>query len=1056
MIRMEFSLLGPLECRVRGESVPLGRPQARAVLAVLLLERGRVVTLDRLSQLLWEGRPPPAARSTIQSHISRLRGVLRAAGAERYGVRLLSHGTGYRLEAPTEAVDLARFQTLLGEARDQPDPAARAAGLRAALALCRGPALADLVGPIRSRLAPALDELTAQVHEEAAELELSLGRHRELIGELAALVARYPLRERPVSLLMLAQYRSGRQADALATYRAARQRLVDQLGIEPGAELRELEQAILAQDLALRLPASAVPLVDRPQVTWRGPRSRLTSIVGRERELTELSLLLADHRLVTVVGIGGVGKTTLALHLAESLPASRVRAVTVLPLAPVWGEDEAVLALGAILEVRGATVRELLAACAAALARQPQLLVLDNCEHLTAAAAGLVRKLLAASSDLRVLATSREPLGLSEEMVWRLEPLPVPAGEPAKLTESAAVKLFLRRARETDRTFTHDPSNLAAAARIARAVDGLPLALELAAGRLRSFAAPDLADQLERHLERDLGLLATDRHQADPRHTAVTSTLDWSYRLLTSEQQRLLTRLSVFRGGFTAAAAQAVCGGRPLHPDRVPDLLVSLVERSLVQPYDVAQGRYRLLEVVRSDAGQRLVASGEADAMAGRHLAHWLGLARANDRRPHDDRIAGLLALLPELENLRAALDHGYATGRVGEAVELTGLLFDLWSVHDQSMAEGDHWLSRAEPHLAACPPELRALMLFNRGVMLAHRHDYRAGYPLVRLAAEAAGNPGQRAEAAIGAVRAAVRLLLPDAPAQAEQEFARWSTADDPHLLLHAMAMRGEALLVWGRYRQALELCDRYAAEAAASSPADEIRYHVVRCLAALGCRDLQLADAAAGALRRALERPGSYLAFATPAQALGLHALIRQPDDMAIASLAGLIRTADVLHLPSSSPAYALRILLAEARRRSGQPTAARALLAQALGDAAGRSNYMDSLPGVVGAALLAADLGDWAEASRLAGGWDRTRRQLGLPAPLGFAEPVAEVFGLDPAAGPLPDGPARAGAAVTASAVAVGAGAVRPTPPDAAEPAVARLIAEAYAWAAGATDP
>lgn len=290
---MEFSLLGPVECRVQGEPVRLGRPQARAVLAILLLERGRVVPIERLFQLLWEGRPPPGARSTVQSHVSRLRTALLAAGAERYGVGLETHGTGYLVEAPADAVDLSRFRTLVGRARRHPDLGERVAGLRAALGLCRGPALADLPGPVRDQLAPGLDELVIGVWEECIDLELALGRHRELLEELAALVARHPLRERLVGQLMLAQYRSGQQAAALATYRATRQRLVDELGIEPGAELRELEQAVLAQD---------------PALGWRGPRSRLTSIVGREAELAELSTLLADRRLVTVLGVGGVGK----------------------------------------------------------------------------------------------------------------------------------------------------------------------------------------------------------------------------------------------------------------------------------------------------------------------------------------------------------------------------------------------------------------------------------------------------------------------------------------------------------------------------------------------------------------------------------------------------------------------------------------------------------------------------------------------------------------------------------------------------------------------------
>ncbi|MEV4256488.1 BTAD domain-containing putative transcriptional regulator, partial [Spirillospora sp. NPDC049652] len=475
---MKFRVLGSPEVLDGDRPVPLGTGRPRLLLLMLLAAANRTVTDDRLTDGLWPHGPPPSARKNLQSYVVRLRRALDDPA------RIVRDAAGYRLTAATTEIDALRFEDLVGRARETADARRRGALFAEALGLWRGAAYcgdADAAGLQDEAL--RLDELRLTAVEEHAETGLALGRHERLVPELSAFVRSHPLRERPAAQLMVALYRSGRRAEALEVYRDARARLADELGLDPSPTLRGVHQAVLSGDPALDLAAAAGP------PPWRGPRSPVEEVIGRDRECAELAGLVRTHRLVTVTGPGGVGKTTLALRVAAREAPSG--GVAVLALAHLSRDDDVFAELAALLDVtgdgeaarRGVEER---------LRDGERLLVLDNCEHLAEPCARLVARLVPACPGLRILATGRRPLGVPGEVVRPLAPLPVPAADEV----TGAVRLFARRAREAapDVDLAAAPG---AAGRVCRAVDGLPLALELAAARLRAFGPDQLADHLE-------------------------------------------------------------------------------------------------------------------------------------------------------------------------------------------------------------------------------------------------------------------------------------------------------------------------------------------------------------------------------------------------------------------------------------------------------------------------------------------------------------------------------------------------------------------------------
>ena len=697
---MEFAILGPLEVRDGPAPVRVPGAKERALLADLLVNAGRVVPADRLVEDLWGDDPPGNPANTLQGRVSALRRALGPAGGA-----LVTRPPGYLLEAGPEQVDAGRFERLVAEAT----AAAAGEGPRAArqleeaLGLWRGPALAEFADqPWAQAEAARLEELRLAATEALVELRLAAGGHAGLVGELEGLVAAHPTRERLRGQLMVALYRSGRQADALGAYQQAREVLAEELGIDPSPELQRLHHQILLQDPALEaaVPDRALPRHNLPE--------RLTSLVGREGELREVAKLVEEHRLVTVTGPGGAGKTSLAVALAERLAAGYPDGVWLVELAALREPallGEAVAAVLGLDEAAGTGTPPPSRAerLASFVPDKAMLLVLDNCEHLVEACAGLARRLLEAGPRLRVLATSREVLGVPGEVVWPIPPLAVPAAAddtdagtaedarqataPEALAGFDAVRLFVERAASADPGFVLDAASAPVVAELCRRLDGLPLAIELAAARTRALPPVELAARLEDRFR----LLAGGARALDPRQQTLRATVDWSWDLLEERDRRLLRRLSVFSGGWTVAAAEAVCGGDGLEAAEILDGLFRLVDRSLIvrgttpavprTPPVVAAGgdpaRFTMLETLRAYGAERLAEAGESGTLAARHTAWCLQLAE--QAAAHRTARPWLRRVAADYDNLRAALDRTVAGRDVETALRLAAALAWFW-----------------------------------------------------------------------------------------------------------------------------------------------------------------------------------------------------------------------------------------------------------------------------------------------------------------------------------------------------------------------------------------
>ncbi|MFB4271332.1 BTAD domain-containing putative transcriptional regulator [Nonomuraea sp. GTA35] len=695
---MWFGVLGPLAVRDNeGRPVKVLEVKVRALLADLLIHEGRPVTADRLIDDLWGAQPPGNPANALQAKVSQLR---RVVGRDRVAYQ----APGYLLRlGPADEVDADRFLALVAGARSA-DPAARAALLAEALELWRGPAYADFADEEFARAAAhRLTEQRLAVVEEQAESRLAAGDHLLLTGELAALVARHPLRERLRAVQLRALYLAGRQGEALASYEELRHRLADELGVDPSPELAALHQAILRQDASLGPPPGV------PDRLLSNLPAQLTALVGRGPALEEVDRLLGGARLVTLIGLGGVGKTRVAVEVAARIAALEDSSRAARFPDGVWlveladqrgGVADLAQAVAATLGLSGdvpggtpgaGTARAPTDRLVSALRERRILLVLDNCEQVVEPAAELVDLLLRAAPGAKVLATSREPLGLAGETVYLVEPL-----QPAD-----AIRLFTERASASAPGFVPDGENREAVAEICHRLDGIPLALELAATRVRGLGVRELAARLENRFR----VLTTGQRTAPARQQTLRAVIDWSWELLSEPERMVLRRLAVFAGGCTLDAAEAVCAGAGVARDEVLDLVTRLVDRSLVVMTGSPAGpRYRLLESVAAYARERLREAGELADVRERHLHHYLDLAEQAEPQLRGARQQAWLGRLDaEAANVRSALQEAVSPDTAvlssaaavgdGAAVRLSTALCWWWLLRGR-LSEGRRALS--------------------------------------------------------------------------------------------------------------------------------------------------------------------------------------------------------------------------------------------------------------------------------------------------------------------------------------------------------------------------
>jgi predicted ATPase/DNA-binding SARP family transcriptional activator len=701
---MEFRLLGPLEVHAAGGPLPLGPPKQRTLLALLLMRANEVVSRDVAIDTVWGEGPPERAANALQVYVHGLRKVL---GQERIERR----GAGYALHAEHDEVDVLRFERLFEQGRAAlaaNTPAAAEQRFADALALWRGEPLADLPGDALSDERGRLAELRLHSLELDIDARLTLGRQDELIAELETLVAGNPFRERFRAQQMLALYRAGRQAEALQAFQAARRTLSDELGLEPSLVLSELERAILRHDPSLRLAER------RPELRLPQPR---TPTVGRALDVAAVTARLrdADTRLLTLTGAGGIGKTRLAVEAAADLGSTLADGAFFVDLAPVADPAQVAPAIAAMLEVAGEDRQPALEAVVATLRGLEAVLVLDNFERLLASA-NVVARILDGAPRIRILVTSRTPLRLTGEQEYAVQPLATPMGHEGfeALARNDSVAVFVSRAHAADRAFRFDDDNADDVAAVCRALEGLPLALELAAARVKLLTAAQIRERLEYPLD----VLTGGSRDLPERQQALRATIDWSYDLLAEGAQRLLAELSVFAGGCTLDAAEAVC-------DAELEALTSLLDNSLLRRSEAlgSEPRFRMLDAVREYATERL-GKVAADPVRERHAGYYASLAEriAPDLRG-PGMTAAFAALSAERDNLLAALTHALAHDReVGFRI-VSALRPLATAAREREVVD---WLEAAfrEQPEASTSAQVGALVVLGRHHMIAGRYE--------------------------------------------------------------------------------------------------------------------------------------------------------------------------------------------------------------------------------------------------------------------------------------------------------------------------------------------
>jgi predicted ATPase/DNA-binding SARP family transcriptional activator len=757
---VKIHLLGPVEVLGPGGVVELHGGGQRTLIARLALPPDKTVTRGALIDALWADAGPPAAPKTLHSHLAHLRRRLREAGLPDL---IATRDSGYVLRAPADAVDAIRFETFSAQGRNAlaaGDLKAATESLQAALKMWRGEALTDCrSGEWRRAETTRLNEARLAATEDLISARLALGEHVTAVGELEFLVIQHPFREQLWEQLILALYRSGRQADALSAFQRARATLIDELGIEPGPKLRRLETAILTADPSLDQPVA-------PEVTVTGHRFRgrlpvpLTRLVGREADMATLRQSLVQRRLVTITGPGGCGKTRLAVAIA----AQYAKPVCFVDLAPLTESDLVPQAVADALGLSEQGGRSIIDSLVDHLADQVLLLVLDNCEHLIDACAQLACALLPSCPELRVLATSREPLRVPGETIHALRPLATPdPGAPQShrdLLHYDAVRLFLDRAQDAGAQIGTDGATAHEMALICARLDGLPLALELAAARAATLPIRQIAE----HLDDRFHTLLSGSQVARPQHRALHTTIKWSYDLLNPDERALFRRLAVFAGSFGLSAVTALWP----HGDDAADLLGRLVEKSLVAK-EAGAPRYRLLDTIHQFAAAQLVGNELADARQ-RHAEFNLALAeRAEEHLDGVSAVEWLDRLTTEHENFRAAITWTMAHPDPALALRLAGSLSRYCRLRGH-YGDGRKWLAGALDHGGQAADALRAKAIAGAVTLTFLQCDYDAAAQL------------------------------------AEQSLDLYQSLDDVHGVASTRLLLGSICREQASYRQALE----------------------------------------------------------------------------------------------------------------------------------------------------------------------------------------------------------------------------------------------------------
>jgi predicted ATPase/DNA-binding SARP family transcriptional activator len=937
---MQVRLFGELEALAAGVPVPVRGARQRALLALLALQRGQPVSADRLIDTLWGDGQAANPANALQAQIGQLR---RTFGA----TAIVTSDAGYALDVQPDQVDVVRFEQLVAKGRRlaaDGELASASATLTAALGLRRGEPLAEFAyagffDAERTRL----DELILVATESRAGADLGLGRPGELAGELEVLCREHPLRERLWELLILALYRSGRQAEALRAFTEVRDHLADELGIDPGPALRELQARILAQDPSLApasVPARPAPVpaggtVAAP-VTAGNLRELLGRFVGRDAELAQLREAVRSSRLVTLTGPGGAGKTRLAVEAAAALRPEHPDGAWLVELAGVTRPDGVVPAAATALGAASAalaspqptgSITELIVRH---LAGRSLVLVLDNCEHVIGEAAALTDTLVGAVPGLRLIATSREPLGIPGEVL-------VPVGG---LAPAAAAELFVDRARAVRPGFTADGPAAGMIEDICRRLDGLPLAVELAAARLRALPLATLAERLDDRFR----LLSRGARTALPRQQTLRAVVDWSYDLLFSDERRLFARLAAFTGGCGLTAAEAVCADDQVPPGEILDVLSRLVDKSLVTASSGdGEARFGQLQTLWQYGRERLAESGEADSIGARHGAYYRQLAteahqglRGATGPECRDR------LVAESGNLRAALDWYIAGGDADAALSLASGMAWLWFINADFL-EGARWLGDALGAEGPRRPETEATARLWHGYCVGMSRNPASGVV--------------ECEAAVAALRAGhdrVRL--------AEALVICATVLGFAHHFERSLDALSEArdLLEPGGHDRLLGVHDLI----------------VAWNLLSLG----RLEDAEPVA-RSSLERfdaAGEVLLVVSPLNALASIAEIRGDLDAASAAYEALLARCRATGQPLQVP-FSL-VALAALRARQGDDEAADALYAEAIGCS---FNPWVSADAMIGQAAVARRLGDLPRARALLDAAAGHYRRIDLPA-------------------------------------------------------------------------